>query len=65
MPTIAETVVHNLAANGIQRIGGVPGDSLNALTEAIRRGKRIEWMLTRNEDEAALTGDGVATAPST
>ena len=42
MSTIAETVVHNLAANGIQRIWGVPGDSLNTVTEAIRREKGLE-----------------------
>ena len=60
MPTIAETVVHNLAANGIQRIWGVPGDSLNAVTEAIRREKGIEWMLTRNEEEAAFAAAGEA-----
>ena len=60
MPTIAETVVHNLAANGIQRIWGVPGDSLNAVTEAIRREKGIEWMLTRHEEEAAFAAAGEA-----
>ena len=60
MPTIAETVVHNLAANGIQRIRGVPGDSLNAATEAIRREKGIEWMLTRHEEEAAFATAGEA-----
>ena len=60
MPTIAETVVHNLTANGIQRIWGVPGDSLNAVTEAIRREKGIEWMLTRHEEEAAFAAAGEA-----
>ncbi|MET4060283.1 thiamine pyrophosphate-dependent acetolactate synthase large subunit-like protein [Arthrobacter sp. UYP6] len=60
MPTIAETVVHNLAANGIQRIWGVPGDSLNAVTEAIRREKGIEWMLARHEEEAAFAAAGEA-----
>ena len=33
MATIAENIVQTLAANGIQRIWGVPGDSLNAVTE--------------------------------
>ncbi|WP_461170841.1 ubiquinone-dependent pyruvate dehydrogenase [Arthrobacter sp. Z1-15] len=60
MATIAETVVHNLAANGIQRIWGVPGDSLNAVTEAIRQEKGMEWMLTRHEEEAAFAAAGEA-----
>ncbi|MEG9248357.1 ubiquinone-dependent pyruvate dehydrogenase [Arthrobacter sp. Soc17.1.1.1] len=60
MTTIAETVIHNLAANGIQRVWGVPGDSLNAVTEAIRREQGIEWMLVRHEEEAAFAAAGEA-----
>ncbi len=60
MSTIAEPVVHNLATHGIQRIWGVPGDSLNAVTEAIRREKGIEWVLTRHEEEAAFAAAGEA-----
>jgi pyruvate dehydrogenase (quinone) len=60
MPTIAETVVHTLAANGIRRVWGVPGDSLNAVTEAIRREKGIEWLLVRHEEEAAFAAAGEA-----
>ncbi|MFF3039169.1 thiamine pyrophosphate-binding protein, partial [Arthrobacter citreus] len=60
MATIAENIVQTLAANGIQRIWGVPGDSLNAVTEAIRREKGIEWMLARHEEEAAFAAAGEA-----
>ena len=60
MATIAENIVQTLAANGIQRIWGVPGDSLNAVTDAVRRQKDIEWMLTRHEEEAAFAAAGEA-----
>ncbi|WP_425362406.1 thiamine pyrophosphate-binding protein [Arthrobacter citreus] len=60
MPTIAEAVVRNLAANGTCRICGLPGDSLNAVTEASRREKDLEWMLTRHEEEAAFAAVGEA-----
>ena len=60
MPTIAETAVHNLATNGIQGIWGVPGDSLNAVPEGIRREKGIEWMRSRHEEEAAFAAAGEA-----
>ena len=38
----------------------MPGDSLDAATEAIRREKGIEWMLTRHEEEAAFAAAGEA-----
>jgi DNA-binding NarL/FixJ family response regulator len=42
---IAELIVKTLAAAEVQRIYGIVEDSLNGLTEALRRQKRIDWVL--------------------
>ncbi|WP_246036713.1 ubiquinone-dependent pyruvate dehydrogenase [Cellulomonas telluris] len=52
--TIAQTIVATLRANRVERVYGIPGDSLNGFTDAIRRDGSIEWVLTRHEEAAAL-----------
>src|SRR3712207_9243021 len=52
--TIAQNLVATLKANGITRVYGVPGDSLNGFTDALRRDGSIEWVLTRHEEAAAF-----------
>ena len=54
MPTIAESLVATLAAAGVKRIYGVVGDSLNGITDAMRRQKTIEWVHVRHEEVAAF-----------
>jgi pyruvate dehydrogenase (quinone) len=56
MPTakIANIIVETLASIGVQRIYGVPGDSLNGITDAIRTQAAIAWIHTRNEEAAAF-----------
>ena len=41
--TVAEVIVETLQAAGVKRCWGVPGDTLNYFTDAIRRSK-IEWV---------------------
>jgi pyruvate dehydrogenase (quinone) len=63
--TVAEQFVETLAAAGVKRIYGIVGDSLNGLTDALRRQGKIEWVHVRHEEvaafaagaEAHLTGD--------
>jgi pyruvate dehydrogenase (quinone) len=65
MKTVADQFVETLSAIGVKRIYGVVGDSLNGLTDAIRRHGKIEWVHVRNEEtgafaagaEAHLTGE--------
>ncbi len=52
--TIAQNIVAVLKANGVRRVYGIAGDSLNAFTDAIRRDGSIEWVHTRHEEAAAL-----------
>ncbi len=54
MPTVADTIVEILADAGVQRIYGLPGDSLNGFTDAIRRADAVSWQHVRHEEAAAF-----------
>jgi pyruvate dehydrogenase (quinone) len=58
--TVAEQFVEILAAAGIKRIYGIVGDSLNGLTDAIRRQGKIEWIHVRHEEVAAFAAGAEA-----
>ena len=60
MPTIAETMITAFKANGVKRIYGVPGDSLNGLTDAMRKDGSITWLHTRHEETAAFAAGAEA-----
>lgn len=48
VPTVATHIVDSLAAAGVKRIYGVVGDSLNGLTEAVRKHKEMTWIPARS-----------------
>jgi pyruvate dehydrogenase (quinone) len=62
--TIADHVIEALRISGVRRVYGLPGDSLNGFTDAIRRCSEIAWEHVRHEEtagfaaaaDAALTG---------
>jgi len=64
MSTVAEIIVETLAAAGASRCYGVPGDTLNHITDAIRQSD-IRWIHVRHEEaggfaagaDALLTGE--------
>jgi pyruvate dehydrogenase (quinone) len=58
--TIAKIIVETLASVGVQHVYGVPGDSLNAITDAIRTHESVEWIHTRNEEAAAFAAGAEA-----
>jgi len=58
--TVADQFAETLAAAGVKRIYGVAGDSLNGLTDSIRRQGKIEWMHVRHEEVAAFAAAGEA-----
>jgi pyruvate dehydrogenase (quinone) len=60
MATIADQFAETLAASGVKRIYGIVGDSLNGLTDAIRRQARIEWIHVRHEEVAAFAAGAEA-----
>ncbi|MET0241443.1 MAG: ubiquinone-dependent pyruvate dehydrogenase [Sphingobium sp.] len=61
---ISDLFTQTLHLAGVKRIYGVVGDSLNGITESLRRQGAIEWVHVRNEEagafaaaaEAQLTG---------
>ena len=65
MPTLAKNIVDSLLASGVKRVYGLPGDSLNGFTDALRVTPGIEWVHVRHEEaaafaagaEAAITGE--------
>ena len=59
--TIAESIVAHLKTSGVRRVYGVPGDSLNGFTDALRRDGEIEWLHVRHEEAAAFAATAEAT----
>ena len=65
MSTVADTIVEILENAAVKRVYGLPGDSLNGFTDALRRAGSITWEHVRHEEaaafaaaaEAALTGE--------
>ena len=60
MKRVADQFVETLAAAGVKRIYGIVGDSLNGLTDAIRRQGKIEWVHVRHEEVAAFAAGAEA-----
>jgi pyruvate dehydrogenase (quinone) len=58
--TIADLVVATLKASGVRRIYGLPGDSLNGFTDALRRDGELVWEHVRHEEAAAFAAAGEA-----
>ena len=46
--TVAELLVDVLAEAGVERVYGVPGDSLNGITDSIRVRQDISWVGVRH-----------------
>ena len=57
---VADQFVETLAAAGVKRIYGIVGDSLNGLTDAVRRHGKIEWLHVRHEEVAAFAAGAEA-----
>jgi len=60
MRTVAEQFAETLVASGVKRIYGIVGDSLNGLTDAIRRQGKIDWIHVRHEEVAAFAAGAEA-----
>jgi len=58
--TVGQVLVDTLVAAGVTRIYGVPGDSLNGITDAIRKTDGIGWNHVRHEETAAFAASAEA-----
>jgi pyruvate dehydrogenase (quinone) len=52
--TVADLIAETLIQAGVKRVFGVVGDSLNGLTEALRKRDAIRWLHVRHEEVAAF-----------
>lgn len=54
MATFADHLIDTLRLSGVRRVYGLPGDSLNGFTDAIRRSGEISWEHVRHEETAGF-----------
>jgi len=59
---IAAQLAKTLEHAGVKRIWGVTGDSLNGLSDALRKMETIQWMHVRHEEVAAFAAGAEAAA---
>src|SRR6058998_6021 len=57
---VAELLVETLLRAGVERIYGVPGDSLNGITDSIRTRRDLQWIHLRHEETAAFAAGAEA-----
>ncbi|HEX3862405.1 MAG TPA: ubiquinone-dependent pyruvate dehydrogenase [Stellaceae bacterium] len=57
---VADVITEMLHSVGVRRIYGVVGDSLNGITESLRRRGDIDWIHTRHEEAAAFAAGAEA-----
>ena len=57
---VAELMVDVLVGAGVERIYGLPGDSLNGFTDAIREQGKLQWVHVRHEETAAFAAGAEA-----
>ncbi|PYT96225.1 MAG: ubiquinone-dependent pyruvate dehydrogenase [Acidobacteria bacterium] len=57
---VADLLVDVLVEAGVQRVYGVSGDSLNAITDSIRTRRDMQWVHVRHEEVAAFAAGAEA-----
>jgi len=57
---VADLLVDTLAEAGARRVYGVAGDSLNGITDSIRRQEQMRWIPVRHEETAAFAAGAEA-----
>ena len=57
---VAAVFIETLVKAGVERVYGVAGDSLNGLTDTIRKTNGIEWLHMRHEEAAAFAAGAEA-----
>lgn len=60
MATVADFIADSLIASGVRRVYGIPGDSLNGFTDALRTRPGLSWVHVRHEEAAAFAAGAEA-----
>jgi pyruvate dehydrogenase (quinone) len=58
--TVADMLTRALLQAGVRRIYGLVGDSLNGITESLRKQREIDWIHVRHEESAAFAAGAEA-----
>jgi pyruvate dehydrogenase (quinone) len=58
--TVADQFIDVLHVAGVKRVYGVVGDSLNGITDALRRHGKIDWVHVRHEEAGAFAASAEA-----
>src|SRR6202171_5931315 len=57
---VADQLVSSLLEAGVERIYGIVGDSLNPVTDALRKKGKLQWIHVRHEETAAFAAGAEA-----
>ncbi len=60
MADVCDVLLRLIAEAGVQHVFGVPGDSINALTDAIRRQKDVRFIHVNHEESGGFAAVGQA-----
>jgi len=58
--TVSDLILDTVHAAGVHRVYGIPGDSLNGFTDALRTSDDVSWQHVRHEEAAAFAAAGEA-----
>jgi len=57
---VADELISKLEEAGVERIYGIVGDSLNPVTDALRRSGKLKFIHVRNEESGAFAAGAEA-----
>src|SRR6202142_336461 len=57
---VADQIAEILVVAGVKRIYGVVGDSLNGITDSLRRQEKVDWVHMRHEEAGAFAAGAEA-----
>jgi hypothetical protein len=57
---VADVMLATLKASGVRLVYGLPGDSINGFTDALRRDGEVVWEHVRHEEAGAFAAAGEA-----
>ncbi|MDD7804862.1 MAG: thiamine pyrophosphate-binding protein [Endozoicomonas sp. (ex Botrylloides leachii)] len=57
---VSDQLVRLLECFGVQRVYGIPGDTIDTLMDSLRRSEKVEFVVCRHEENAAFMASGEA-----
>ncbi len=58
--TVSDRIVEFLAERGVERIFGIPGDTIDSLMESLRKQKAVHFVVMRHEEAGAFSASAQA-----